>query len=124
MIPSKEKTEAEWLHEYNKTEGERRKKICFPIRNLGLVLFDLVPAEKRESLIDGIRQMIRGPELPEIPRGLGGTLGGGWRVNIGPLKESKALASFEWIEGSIGQDFDFCYFLTFRCILRPDLRNT
>jgi hypothetical protein len=91
---------------------------------LGLVLFDLVPAEKRESLIDGIRQMIRGPELPEIPRGLGGTLGGGWRVNIGPLKESKALEAFEWIEGSIGQDFDFCYFLTFRCILRPDLRNT
>ena len=90
------------MQERNKAERERRKNLSFPIRNLGLVIFDIVPIEKWQSLIDGIRQIIRLPELPELPRGLGGTLGGGWTVNLGPLKENKALDSFEWIEGSIG----------------------
>ena len=105
-------------------------KQCIPVKNIGIIILEVFPAEEKESMLSGLKELFERSELP-LTMKMEGLLGGTWWQNIGylmtnvshgqrdtalPWVKKKALpASVASIQVNLGQSFDFCYYLTFSC---------
>ena len=107
-------------------------KQYFPTRNVGIVLLEIFAAEEKESMLDGLRRLFEWTELPTILR-MEGVLSAGWDQNLGYLASSDSHYGdvvkknlpppFELIEVRVGQCFEFCYYLRFKCFIRPEFQS-
>lgn len=105
-----------------------RSKECFPVKNVGIILLEIFPAEEKEAMLNGLSKLFERTELPPIMK-MEGILRGYWWQNIGYLVKnaSHGLGATKkilptpvaFIEVHLGQNFDFCYYLTFRCLFDP-----
>lgn len=113
-------------------------KQCIPVKNIGIILLEVFPVEEKESMLDGLRKLFERTELPRTMK-MEGILGGTWWQNIGylmtkashgqggtalPWVTKKALPTpVAFMEVHLGQNFDFCYYLTFRCEFDPAFQD-
>lgn len=121
--------------EFEQREMERRKEESFPIRNIGLVLLEIFPVEKKEALLEGLKKLYENSEIPSLLT-MEGVLGAGWSHNF-PIVASKDSTywpgeglikkdipkPFKLIEVLVGQYYQFCYYLQFNCIIRSEFQS-
>jgi hypothetical protein len=122
------------LKDMNAREMEQLEKQLFPIRNLGIVLLDVIPIEQKAILVQGLRRLVGDSEIPDF-RLISGLLPGRWSQNVGRLVNEKldgwfpgAVKStlpnaFAWVEVEVGQCFSFCLYIKFRCFIRPEFQD-
>jgi hypothetical protein len=97
----------------------------FSLRNIGIILFDMVPVEKEAVMLDGLRKLLKDPELTLPLGGMSGLLSAGWGRELGRIVSSPDQAlpePFAWVEVEVNQRFRFCYCLLFRCFINSGSR--
>jgi len=132
------------LSDINKREMEAAKKQYLPIKNLEIILVDIVPYERKNKMIQGLLDLFQGaasiagydgPRLYEIPdMKESGVLSGGGSVNVGNIYngdigrfpggvERDLPKPFSVVNVWVSQFFDFGYCVIYNCVLKDEFRN-
>ena len=130
------------------TESRKRlKKEYLNISNIGVILIDYVPYEKKSEMIDGLQELYRpegekqpvffdSPRIDQIPDiKQAGIRGGGGHVPLGKIYNSdlgwqplngiqKNLPKeISAVEVFVGQFVDFAYFIAYSCTIKEEYRD-
>lgn len=130
-----EDLDKEFQQKFEQKEKERRQQESFPVKNIGLILLEIFPVERKEALLEGLKRLYDKTEVPSLLT-MEGVLGAGWSKNFPMIasKDSKYWTGeelikkdmpkpFKLIELLIGQCYQFCFYLEFKCTIHSDFQD-
>jgi len=141
-----EKSEKEHMEEMNKSSQQRLEKEYLHIKNLEIILIDFIPYERKDQMIQGLKELFQpevkpegafaGPCLDFIPDiKKSGVLSGGGTLRIGVIFNSdldwkplvgmqrKLPKEFLVLEVTLGQLVDSIYYIIYHCTIKKEFYN-
>ncbi len=128
--------DSEHLKKLNEEEQRDRERAYFPVQNVGMVLLEIIPLDKKDDLTNGLAKLFEAPERLKLQNlGDRGILAAGWSLHIGTLMNGKTPEwpgenvykdlpdPFKWVDVNIGQVFNFCFYLVACCMIKEDYRG-
>ena len=143
-----EKAEQAFVEKSNKERRLLLKKEYLDVKNIGVILIDFVPYERKNQMIEGLKRLFTHEDLDkplfsDTPRIEGipdiresGMLSGGGHANIGTIVNSdlgagllvtaiqrRLPAEIQAMQVFVGQFVDYAYYVVYSCLIKDDYQN-